>query len=86
MTDTATRTPRTVACTGCGKSIYSFASDPCWDCVKARARTVCVNRGRCKCGRKCREGAPIVAYRINGRDGRTFTKCGRCLGTVRQWN
>mgnify|MGYP001377201409 CR=1 FL=1 len=82
---TETRTPGTVDCTGCGKSIWRWAGDPCWDCVKARARAATTG-GRCKCGNKRKEGAPIVAYRINGRDGRTFTKCGRCLGTVRQWN
>jgi hypothetical protein len=64
-------------CSGCGTPVLK-SNDPCWECVKARARTATVNRGRCTCPAKLKRPRNVdVGHRA-------WVACDRCLGTIRQ--
>ena len=55
---------------------------PCMNCIKARQRAA--QDGRCHCGRKAIPGEERSTGGINGRSGRRWIPCERCLGTIRQ--
>lgn len=61
-------------CEGCGQPVMR-SNNPCWECVKARARAAVTRR--CSCGKKRRERAVDVGFGA-------WVSCDRCLGTVRQ--
>jgi predicted amidophosphoribosyltransferase len=64
-----------VKCSGCGTPTLAW-TDPCWECVKARARTA-TNRGRCTCPAKLKRPRPVdVGHRA-------WLACDRCLGVIK---
>ena len=63
------------SCEGCGRPVM-LGHNPCWECVKARARTV-GNRGRCTCPKTLKRPREVST------SIRAWLACDRCLGTIK---
>lgn len=81
-------TTTTKTCEGCGRPLNPFDLagrwSVCMDCTKARHRSATTG-GRCKCGRKAREG-DLCEVNPGRPTGRKWIPCLRCLGTIKQVN
>lgn len=62
-------------CSGCGTPTLAW-NDPCWECVKARAKAA--HTHRCTCPAKLKRPREVS----NGI--RRWVACDRCLGTINQ--
>lgn len=66
-------------CSACGEAAVWLGADPCFPCVKARAKTV-ANHGRCTCPKKLKRPRPVST------GIRSWIACDRCLGAIAQKN
>lgn len=65
-------------CTACQVTEVLPGMDPCWGCVKARAKTAFSHR--CTCPAKLKRPRTIVTR------SRSWLGCDRCLGSIRNLN